>query len=122
MLSRGQIAARLWDGFNNGGPCLSALWERAFAKERAHAARGATGALCGECQRTFTLSPKGPKHPQKFKDQVLAAYQDRLRIRGIHRTFGVCCATLMRWRGKKPSNSWPAWTRCYPAKRVTCSN
>ena len=33
-----------------------------------------------ECQRTFTLSPKGPRYDEKFKDQVLAAYQDRMSI------------------------------------------
>ena len=49
----------------------------------------------------FTLSPKGPKHREKFQDQVLAAYQDRMSLRGIHRTFGVCYLTVMRWLGEK---------------------
>ena len=69
--------------------------------------RGAQRARCVECQRTFTLTPKGPRHGQRFKDQVLAAYQDRMSLRGIHRTFGVCYLTVMRWLGKK-SGQLPA--------------
>ena len=42
-----------------------------------------------------------PKHSQKFKEQVLAAYQDRMSLRGIHRTFGVCYASVLRWLGEK---------------------
>ena len=67
--------------------------------------RGAQRARCVECQRTFTLSPKGPKHTQKFRDQVLSAYQDRMSLRGIHRTFGVCYMTVMRWLGEKNRGS-----------------
>ena len=32
---------------------------------------------------------------------MVAAYQDRMRIRGITRTFGVCYQTVMIWLGKK---------------------
>ena len=59
-------------------------------QKNGHTQRGAQRALCVECKRTFTLSPKRPHHSQEFKDQVLAAYQDRMSLRGIHRTFGVC--------------------------------
>ena len=62
---------------------------------------GAQRAKCVDCQRTFTLSPKGPRYDQKFKDQVLAAYQDRMSLRGIRRTFGVCYQTVMAWLGEK---------------------
>ena len=58
-------------------------------------------AKCVDCQRTFTLDPKGPRYDQKFKDQVLAAYQDRMSLRGIKRTFGVCSQTVMAWLGEK---------------------
>ena len=70
-------------------------------QKNGHTQRGAPWALCVECKRTFTLSPKGPRHGQKFKDQVLAAYQDRISLRGIHRTFGVCYLTVVRWLGEK---------------------
>ena len=62
---------------------------------------GAQRARCVECQRTFTLSPKGPRYEQQFKDQVLAAYQDRMSLRGIQRTFGVCYESVMAWLGQK---------------------
>ena len=63
--------------------------------------RGAQRARCVECKRTFTLSPKGPRHGPKFKEQVLAAYQDRMSLRGIQRTFGVCYMTVLRWLGEE---------------------
>lgn len=70
-------------------------------QKNGHTVRGAQRALCVDCRRTFALSPKGPRHSQKFKDQVVAAYQDRMSTRGIHRTFGVCYQSLMAWVGKK---------------------
>ena len=70
-------------------------------QKNGHTQRGAQRALCLDCQRTFTLSPKGPRYDQKFKDQVVAAYQDRMSTRGIRRTFGVCYQTLMVWVGEK---------------------
>ena len=65
-------------------------------------------AKCLECGRTFHLEPKGPRYSEQTKDQVLAAYQDRMSTRGIQRTFGVCYQTLMAWVGKK--NQEPART------------
>ena len=74
-------------------------------QKNGHTQRGAQRALCLECQRTFTLSPKGPRYDQKFKDQVISAYQDRMSTRGIKRTFGVCYQTLMVWVGEKSGRS-----------------
>ena len=74
-------------------------------QKNGHTQRGAQRARCVECKRTFTLSPKGPRHTQTVKDQVLAAYQDRMSIRGLHRTFGVCYTTVMRWLGEKNRGS-----------------
>ena len=74
-------------------------------QKNGHTQREAQRARCVECRRTFTLSPKGPKHSQKIKDQVLSAYQDRMSLRGIHRTFGVCYMTVMRWLGEKNRGS-----------------
>ena len=70
-------------------------------QKNGHAEDGAQRAKCVDCQRTFTLAPKGPRYDQKFKDQVVAAYQDRMSIRGITRTFGVCYQTVMVWVGEK---------------------
>ena len=70
-------------------------------QKNGHTNHGAQRAKCVECQRTFTLDPKGPRYDQKFKDQVLAAYQVRMSLRGIKRTFGVCYQTVMAWLGEK---------------------
>ncbi len=70
-------------------------------QKNGHTQRGAQRALCLECGRTFTLSPKGPRYGQKFKAQVVAAYQDRMSTRGIRRPFGVCHQALMVWVGEK---------------------
>ena len=74
-------------------------------QKNGHTQRGAQRARCVDCQRTFTLAPKGPRYDQKFKNQVLAAYQDRMSLRGIQRTFGVCYESVMTWLGKKSGES-----------------
>jgi transposase-like protein len=74
-------------------------------RKNGHANNGAQRAKCLECGRTFHLEPKGPRYDQKFKDQVVAAYQDRMSTRGIKRTFGVCYQTLMVWMGEKSGGS-----------------
>ena len=70
-------------------------------RKNGHAENGAQRAKCLECGRTFILQPQGERYDQKFKDQVVAAYQDRMSIRGITRTFGVCYQTVIRWVGEK---------------------
>ena len=75
-------------------------------RKNGHANNGAQRAKCLDCGRTFHLEPQGPRYDQRFKDQVVAAYEDRMSTRGIKRTFGVCYQTLMRWVGEK--NPGPA--------------
>ena len=70
-------------------------------RKNGHACNGAQRAKCLECERTFIVEPVGPRYDQRIKEQVLAAYQDRMSTRGITRTFGVCYKTLMRWVGEK---------------------
>ena len=74
-------------------------------RKNGHAINGAQRAKCLDCERTFILEPAGPRYDQGFKDQVIAAYQDRMSTRGIRRTFGVCYETLMRWVGEKSRRS-----------------
>ena len=74
-------------------------------RKNGHACNGAQRARCLDCERTFILEPTGPRYDQPFKDQVLSAYQDRMSIRGIGRTFGVCYKTLMRSLGGKRRGS-----------------
>lgn len=74
-------------------------------QKNGHTRHGAQRARCVDCRRTFTLEPKGPRYEQKFKDQVLSAYQDRMSLRGIQRTFGVCYESVMAWLGEKNRGS-----------------
>ena len=86
-------------------------------RKNGHAINGAQRAKCLECKRTFILEPAGPRYDPGFQEQVLAAYQDRMSLRGIQRTFGVCCETVMRWLGGK--NRGPARVRGHaPAQRA----
>ena len=78
--------------------CPYCQGERLYKK--GHTVRGAQRAKCKDCQRTFTLSPKGPRYNAAFKEQVLSAYQDRLSLRGIQRTFGVCYTAVMQRLGE----------------------
>ena len=59
-------------------------------RKNGHAENGDQRAKCLACGRTFVLQPQGAHYDERFKDQVVAAYQDRMSIRGITRTFGVC--------------------------------
>ena len=70
-------------------------------RKNGHANNGVQRARCLKCGHTFILEPKGPRYDQKFKDQVLSAYQDNMSLRGIKRTFGVCYQTVMVWVGEK---------------------
>ena len=79
--------------------CLRCGSER--IRKNGHADNGAQRAKCLACECTFVLQPKGERYDQKFKDQVTSAYQDRMSIRGITRTFGVCYQTVIRWVGEK---------------------
>ena len=79
--------------------CPYCAGERLY--KNGHTVRGAQKAKCKDSQRTFTLVPKGPRHSPALKKQVMSAYQDRMSLRGIHRTFGVCYMTVMKWLGEK---------------------
>ena len=74
-------------------------------RKNGHTVRGAQRAKCLECERTLVLAPKSPRYSPAFKEQVLAAYQDRMSLRGIKRTFGVCYQTVMVWLGEKSGRS-----------------
>ena len=94
--------------------CLRCGSER--IRKNGHAINGAQRAKCLECERTFIVEPAGPRYSPEFKEAVLAAYQDRMSLRGIQRTFGVCYQTVMVWLGEK--NRGPTRVRGHaPAQR-----
>ena len=74
-------------------------------RRNGHAENGGQRAKCLACGRTFILQRQDARYDQRFKDQVVAAYQDRMSIRGITRTFGVCYQTVIRWVGEKSGGS-----------------
>lgn len=74
-------------------------------RKNGHARNGAQRAKCLACGRTFILEPRGPRHREAFKAQVVRACQDRMSIRGITRTSGVYYKTILRWVGEKNRSS-----------------
>jgi len=58
---------------------------------------------CLACKKTFCLHPGTSAPPEAFKQQVLAAYQERCSMRGISRVFGISRTTLADWIEKKSS-------------------
>ena len=77
-------------------------------RKNGHAENCNQRAKCLDCERTFVLQPQDARYDQRFKDKVVAAYQDCMSIRGIIRTFGVCYEMVMRWAGEKAA-SLPAF-------------
>jgi transposase-like protein len=57
---------------------------------------------CHGCQRTFQEDPGSAAHPEALQKQVLAAYQERVSLRGISRLFGLSRNTVKAWLKKSP--------------------
>ena len=57
---------------------------------------------CNSCGRRSRESPQGQGHDEAFKEQILAAYDERRSQRGIQRAFGVSRQTLSVWLKKRP--------------------
>ncbi len=55
---------------------------------------------CKDCRVTFSDAPDR-SHLEAFKEQVLAAYQERASMRGIARVFKVSRNTLTKWLKEK---------------------
>ncbi len=55
---------------------------------------------CKQCGRIFSEAPQRG-HTPEFKEQVLAAYQERASTRGIARTFPISRNTLTAWLKQK---------------------
>ena len=58
---------------------------------------------CKSCSRTSRELPQGLGHDAAFREQVLAAYNERMSLRGIQRVFGVSRNTVAKWLKKKTS-------------------
>jgi transposase-like protein len=55
---------------------------------------------CRACGKTFSDAPERG-HTEDFKERVLAAYQERMSMRGIARTFHISRNTLSAWLKEK---------------------
>ncbi len=59
---------------------------------------------CKDCKRTFSDAPDRG-HTEEFKVTVLAAYEERMSMRGVARTFKISRNTLAQWLEEKGGNS-----------------
>lgn len=62
---------------------------------------GAPRFRCRPCGRSFLRSQDKRRPGEQFKEQVLAAYQERASMRGIARTFKISRNTLTKWLREK---------------------
>jgi transposase-like protein len=56
---------------------------------------------CRACARVFIVPADRRGYTAQFKEQVLAAYQERSSMRAISRTFGISRNTLVAWLKEK---------------------
>ena len=69
-----------------------------------HKASGSQQYVCRDCGKRGVVEPKrGDSEAQK--EQILSAYQERFRMRGVQRTFGVSRPTLASWLKKRRKQS-----------------
>ncbi len=59
---------------------------------------------CGGCGKRSRENPH-QGHSQTLQEQVLAAYNERMSMRGIARTFGISRNTLVKWLKKRPDDA-----------------
>jgi transposase-like protein len=52
---------------------------------------------CRACAYTFREDPKPKGYTEEEKQQILAAYRERMSMRGLTRVFGVSRSTVATW-------------------------
>jgi len=62
---------------------------------------------CRDCQKTWRDNPKPHGTDPRRKAQILAAYHERMSMRGLARTFGVSRNTVSLWLKKSEPSSSP---------------
>ena len=71
-------------------------------KKNETTAKGQQKFYCHECGKYGTLNPE-PRYTEERKEEIIRAYQERSRLRGIERSFGVTRQTVATWIKKSPS-------------------
>ena len=62
---------------------------------------------CRECQKTWRDNPEPHVTDPRRKAQILAAYHERMSMRGLARTFGVSRGTVTAWLKKSEPSAAP---------------
>jgi transposase-like protein len=65
-----------------------------------HAPTGKQKLLCHACGRQSRQHPSPRGYSEAEREQILRVYQERSRLRGLQRTFGVAPATVTKWLKK----------------------
>ena len=60
---------------------------------------------CRTCGRQSRDDPQRPGYSDERREEILRAYQERSRLRGLERTFGVARSTVIAWLKKKDLSS-----------------
>lgn len=69
-----------------------------------HNASGSQQYVCRDCGKRGVLEPKRG-YSEAQKEQILSACQERSRMHGVQRTFGVSRPTLAAWLKKRRKQS-----------------
>ena len=71
-------------------------------------AQGKQRYRCGSCGLRSREQPQAKGYSEEFKAQILAAYNERMSLRGIERAFGVSRLTVAKWLKKRPEDAGTA--------------
>jgi transposase-like protein len=66
-----------------------------------HAPNGKQVYRCRSCGRQSRENPTPHAYPEACREELLSAYQERSRLRGLTRTFGVSRTAVSTWIKKK---------------------
>ncbi len=61
--------------------------------------------LCRDCGKRSRQEPRSNAYSDEERELILRAYQERVSLRGLTRTFGVARDTVAQWVKKRPAPS-----------------
>ena len=62
---------------------------------------------CKTCKKQSRENPTPHAYPEKRREEILRAYEERSRLRGIERTFGVSRTAVIEWIKKSRKAASP---------------
>lgn len=69
---------------------------------------------CHACRYTFRADPKPQGYTDEDKQRILAAYRERMSLRGLTRVFGVSRTTVSTWLREEAEALFPPWKKRSP--------